>query len=266
MPKEAVPVQPLFLVNTTRYYKKIVPDTPFVHFYSFIADADRTEESSALPDGCADMMFTFSGNRAEGRLYGFVTKRDRFDFPRGEECFGVRFKPGYLPERLDVSLTEIVNRSLDIAGVPGGGALIEELAEAGGFEARAELLQGYIGGRWRAHGLLRQFIAEVEMRSGAVRVSELEEKTLYSARYINRVFDDNLGLSPKAFARCVRFQQIIGAMNSASKPRLAELSADAGYYDQPHFTREFKEMTGMTPREYFAAVDIERYNEKFVYV
>ncbi|MDR1328372.1 MAG: helix-turn-helix domain-containing protein [Oscillospiraceae bacterium] len=266
MTKNAVSVQPLFLVNTTKYFKKIVPDTPYVHFYSFTADADGSEESSALPDGCADMLFTFSGNRAEGRLCGFVTKRDLLALPRGETCFGVRFKPGYLPERLDVSLTEIVNKRPDIADMPGGAELTEKLAEADGFEARAELLRSFIGGRWRIHGLLRQLIAEIELRGGAVRVSELEEKTLYSARYINRVFDDNLGLSPKAFARCVRFQKVIGVMNSARRPGLAELSADAGYYDQPHFTKEFREMTGMTPREYLAAVDVERYNDKFVYV
>jgi AraC-like DNA-binding protein len=243
-----------------------VPDTPYAHFYSFTVDADGSGASSALPDGCADMLFTFSERRAEGRLCGFVTKRDHLALSRGETCFGVRFKPGYLPERLGAALTEIVNKRFDIADMPGGAALIETLAGADGFDTRAELLQGFVGGRWRTHELLRQLIAEIELHGGAVRVSELEEKTLYSARYINRVFGDNLGLSPKAFARCVRFQKIIGAMNSVRRLSLAELSADAGYYDQPHFIKEFKELTDMTPREYLATVDIKRYNEKLVYV
>ncbi|MDR1605021.1 MAG: helix-turn-helix domain-containing protein [Gracilibacteraceae bacterium] len=260
------PVQPFFLVNTTKYYKKIVPETPYVHFYSFTADAEGAELSAAVPNACVDLLFTFTGERVEGRVCGFVTKRRGLALPRGARCFGVRFRPGWLPEALGLSLPELVDRRLDLADYPQGMALMENIAQGDGFLTRIEGLRTFVRDRWQGHALLTQFIAEVAASGGAISVAELEARTLYSARYINRVFHDNLGMSPKTFAKCVRFQRLIGLMNGWPRPGFAGIAAEAGYCDQPHFNREFKELSALTPREYIAAVDPEHYQDKLVYV
>ncbi|MDR1061826.1 MAG: helix-turn-helix domain-containing protein [Clostridiales bacterium] len=215
MRTELYPIQPFFVASAAKYYKKIVLDAQYVHFYAFTADAAGAEFSAVVPAGCADMLFTFGRGLADGRLLGFVTQSASLDLPRGAHCFGVRFRPGCLPARLDACLPEIVNARVPLGDMRGGGGLAERVAEAGGFLERVELLRDFIGERWRCSGLLRQLIAVVEGCGGAIRVSELEDRTMYSARYINRVFSDNLGLSPKAFAEHARFQRLIGMMNGA---------------------------------------------------
>ena len=260
------PIQPFFVGNTTRYYKKVIPDTPYVHFYTYTADAVSLPSSTVVPSGCAEMLFTFHEGRAEGHLHGLVTKGDVLEFQPGARYLGVRFRPGYLPGCLGVSLPELVNARVSLGDLPKCAPLIERMAEAGDFLERVELLRGFIGERWHSHLLLRQLMDLVEAQDGTVRVQELEERSLYSARYIRKVFDDNIGLSPKAFARCVRFQRLIGTMNSADCPSLSDLAADFGYFDQAHFSRDFKELTSVTPREYFGVVDVERYGQKFVYM
>jgi AraC-like DNA-binding protein len=260
------PVQPFFVVNTTKYYKKLVPNSPYVHFYSFTADALDARNSAALPNGCADLLFTFTDTSAEGYLCGFVTKSDTLTLPRGARCFGVRFKPGYLPERLGVSLPDTLGEHLPLSDLSGGGELLERASKIADFAGLRDLLTGFIGGRFRVHDLLLQFIAEVEDSGGLLRIDELEKRTLYSARYINRVFTDNMGLSPKAFAKYVRFQQLINEMNKSIRPCMADLAIKSGYYDQPHLSKEFKELTTLTPQQYLGAVDVERYSQKLVYV
>ncbi|MDR0571807.1 MAG: helix-turn-helix domain-containing protein [Rickettsiales bacterium] len=71
-------------------------------------------------------------------------------------------------------------------------------------------------------------------------MEDLEKRTLYSSRYIYRVFNDNMGLSPKAFTKYVRFQQLINEMNKPNHPCLADLAIMSGYYEQPNFFKEFK--------------------------
>ena len=67
-----------------------------------------------------------------------------------------------------------------------------------------------------------------------------------SARQLRRLTQLYLGLSPRGFARVLRFQNTLQAMNSASNK-----SAWADhYYDQPHFIREFKNLSGLTPTEF----------------
>ncbi|MDR2300424.1 MAG: helix-turn-helix domain-containing protein, partial [Deltaproteobacteria bacterium] len=255
MPSTFNPIQPFFVVNTNRYYKKLAPNSPFVHFYSFNVDAGDPTNSAALPNGCVDLLFNYTDTNAEGYLCGFVTKIDSLKFPRGSRCFGVRFKPGYLPERLGVSLPDTLGEHLSLSDLPGGVELLERVSEINDLANLKDLVNNFIGGRWRSHDLLLQFIAEVEECGGLVRIDELEKRTLYSSRYINRVFNDNMGLSPKAFTKYVRFQQLINEMNKPVRPCLADLAIQSGYYDQPHFSKEFKDLTTLTPLEYLGVVD-----------
>lgn len=262
-------VQPFFVKHTTRYFKKIVPDSPYVHFYTFTVDTDNAGLSLAVPDGCADILFTLNKN-VEGYLYGFVTKSSDVYFPKGSRCVGVRFRPGYLPKKLGVSIPEIVNTRIPMESLPGGVELTQKIACAHDFREQVDLLQDYSGDDWQSHDLLQQLIAIVDDSNGNIRVGEIEEQTLYTTRYINKVFNDNLGLSPKTYARHIRFQKLIVIMNNtpanADCPGLSKLAAEMGYYDQSHFNKEFRELASITPGEYFSAADIANYNQKFVYV
>ncbi|MDR1820940.1 MAG: helix-turn-helix domain-containing protein [Oscillospiraceae bacterium] len=260
------PVQPFFLANTTKYYKIRVPGTPIVHFYSFTAGSRDETHSVAIPDGCVDIMFTEAQGELEGSVCGMVTKGNSVPTKDGGKYFGVRFLPGFLPKKLELSIPELVNSRCSLTELPAGAELLEKMSETPGFEDRARLLWTFIADSWRTNELLQLMISAVCASGGEVRVRELEEKTMYSARYINRVFNDNLGLSPKAFCEHVRFQQLISYMNSNSYGRITDIAADYGYYDQSHFTREFKEFTTVTPGSYSRAVDLPSYHGKFVYL
>jgi AraC-like DNA-binding protein len=259
-------IQPFFLVNTAHAYHKLLAEPPVAHFYEFQADAPDAAHSVAVPDGCVDIYFTFGGgpgaNGPEGYACGMVTQGDPLRIPRGSTVFGVRYLPGYIPERLGVSIRELVNARLPVSQIRGGQDLAECVARAGGFPERARALREFLGDAYRTKDLLQAFIGVVLARRGRARVSELSRETFYSERYIDKVFAHNLGLSPKAFATHVRFQAAIAEMNSSG----AAAAQDAGYFDQSHFIREFKRFTSVTPGEYARAADLAHYNEKIVVV
>ncbi len=66
-----------------------------------------------------------------------------------------------------------------------------------------------------------------------------------SARQMRRLSRLYLGLSPRGFARVLRFQQSIRALNAAGR-RAAWVDH---YYDQAHFIHEFRRLSGLTPNE-----------------
>ena len=67
-----------------------------------------------------------------------------------------------------------------------------------------------------------------------------------SARQLRRLTHNHLGLAPKEFASVLRFQHTLKIMNTlAHTPEWSR-----HYYDQSHFNREFKSMSGMTPSEF----------------
>jgi AraC-like DNA-binding protein len=240
--------------------------SPVVHYYSFSADSGGTQSMIAVPDGCVDIIFT-AGGGGSGRIYGPVTRHGRIDgIGLGAECFGVRFRPGAMPARINIGLPELVENSAPLGSFDGGAEIIERICAADGFLERIRLLADFFGGAWRTPELLRLLIAEVMKRKGDVRISSLAESSGYSERYINKVFCANLGMSPKAFARSIRFQSVLGELNALGPVRLTDLAVNHGYCDQSHFIKEFKEASSLPPREYARAIDLKTYHEKIIYL
>lgn len=54
-------------------------------------------------------------------------------------------------------------------------------------------------------------------------------------------------MAPKAYARVLRSQRAYRLMRAAPERRWAGMAAQAGYYDQPHLNREFRELAGLPP-------------------
>ncbi|MFK7907071.1 MAG: helix-turn-helix domain-containing protein [Chitinophagales bacterium] len=66
-----------------------------------------------------------------------------------------------------------------------------------------------------------------------------------SPRQLRRLFHQHIGVSPKKFARIVRSQYFLNALKS----KYSMDSLYDAYFDQAHFIKEIKEMTGLTPRQ-----------------
>jgi AraC-like DNA-binding protein len=252
------------MTNTTTYYKMKMQNSPIVHFYAFEAETMQENSITTVPDGCVDLLFQISGDRADGYAYGTVTKSRTLDVSDGSSYFGVRFKPGYLPKNIDVSLPELVDNHISLRDVKGGGVLTDSVAEAGGFSERIDIMLRFIGEDWRQGDLLQMLIANIERYNGNMRVSALEEETHYSARYLNKVFRQQFGLPPKVFSNIIRFQTMLRKINEGRGGSVANLAAEFGYYDQSHMIKEFKEFAAVTPKEYFSAVDLPNYGKQIV--
>jgi AraC-like DNA-binding protein len=59
-----------------------------------------------------------------------------------------------------------------------------------------------------------------------------------------------VGLTPGRYYRVRRFARILFAVARNGPRHLADLAAAAGYSDQSHLIREFREHAGMTPTQY----------------
>jgi AraC-like DNA-binding protein len=95
---------------------------------------------------------------------------------------------------------------------------------------------------------------------GAVRVADLAAGTGWSGRHLASRFRAEIGLTPKAAARVVRFDRArrrlaehagTGAYQDGGY-QLAGLAADMGYFDQAHLAREFRALAGVPPSQWLA--------------
>jgi AraC-like DNA-binding protein len=90
---------------------------------------------------------------------------------------------------------------------------------------------------------------------GTARVSDLAAETGWSGRHLTSRFRAEIGLTPKAAARVIRFDRarhllIRQAGEKSSGYRLADLAAACGYFDQAHLAREFRALAGCPPSQW----------------
>ncbi|MEI8409572.1 MULTISPECIES: helix-turn-helix domain-containing protein [unclassified Kribbella] len=113
--------------------------------------------------------------------------------------------------------------------------LLESWADEPAPETRAEL-----GWAWRR---LRE-------TAGAVGVEDLAAEVGWSRRHLTDRFTTEFGLGPKVAARVMRFEQAAGRLRRDPTAKLADLSAELGYADQAHLTREWNTIVGCSPRQW----------------
>jgi len=86
-----------------------------------------------------------------------------------------------------------------------------------------------------------------------VSVSALAHEVNLSDRQFGRVFRQLVGLSPKQFSRIARLNRVLASPDDyLYRMTLEHLAIRHGYHDPSHLVREFQELVGMSPVEYFS--------------
>jgi AraC-like DNA-binding protein len=87
---------------------------------------------------------------------------------------------------------------------------------------------------------------------GTIPISTLADEVGWSTRHLATRFRAEIGLTPKAAARVIRFDRTRRLITSDSGITLAELAVRCGYFDQAHLDREFRSLVGCSPTRWLA--------------
>src|SRR5699024_11948633 len=82
---------------------------------------------------------------------------------------------------------------------------------------------------------------------GRMPINDINAAARASSTYLAKRFKAVVGVTPKRLARSCRFTSTVLAIDVAASIEWSRIAADAGYFDQAHFVREFREFTGLTP-------------------
>jgi AraC-like DNA-binding protein len=169
------------------------------------------------------------------------------------------FTPAGAYELLGCAMHEITNAVFPAPAVLGRGAdaLDDRLAESTSWDECFGLLDAFFidrAERARQEGSLevRHAWSWLELTRPRAAGGKLAGELGWSQRRLELAFREQIGLTPGAIVRMARFRRAVGLLVRGDLS-LAELADQCGYYDQSHFNREFRAVTGTTPQRYLTA-------------
>ncbi len=97
---------------------------------------------------------------------------------------------------------------------------------------------------------IQNAIHHIIQSDGKVRISKVLDQVFLTERTLERKFMNQIGLTPKQFAKIIQFQSSLERLDSSNYTKLTEVGLESGFSDQSHFIRVFKSYTGLSPSEY----------------
>jgi len=248
---------------------------PYVENFWFVSSTAASPvdlKVDVFVDARADLVFNFGAPYTREVIGGSVEEvsRSTFDAQRlvpirivqrgAVEVAGVRFRLGGAGAFVRAPLAQWTGATPDPAEVFGGAAsaLQTALRVATSTDEKAALFDAFLVAALHGDPSYASFARALEAVQGrATNVGEVAAAAGVSARQVERLFARFLGVSPRAALRVVRFQRALGALMRDPGVSLAEVGAGAGYFDQAHFIRDFRKMTGGVPRGYRGYFPVE---------
>lgn len=169
---------------------------------------------------------------------------------------GIELSPSGVHRFTSYSASETTNRIFSFGDIYGiiGRQIIEQLTNTSDPMAKVDVLQDFlvkiVRTTNRHNTIIDYSVSSIRETSGLIEIKELERKTGYSKRYLDMLFKDYLGISPKTLASIIRFQTFYNAWANSDNTMFYRNNMLDLYFDQAHFIKEFKRYTGYTPKQY----------------
>lgn len=193
--------------------------------------------------------------RSFGFMGGLQTSTISLNF-ESYHFLGVQLQPAACYALFNIPAKELTNAALEGHNVFKDMHLIEEqLLSLSTFEQRARCIENWLFSYFKP-SMEASMAVQMEARLKALSASEPEgtlpyAKLLgYSRSQTHRLFMKWFGLSPGIYWRYKKFLTGLETIHHQDEHTLTQVALSSGFYDQAHFTRTFKEFTGISPKIY----------------
>ncbi|MCQ4636322.1 helix-turn-helix domain-containing protein [Anaerovorax odorimutans] len=198
-----------------------------------------------VPDGCISMAFYGMEEEMKGKICGVIDEIKKIELKPGELLIVLKFQPSATASILKDNASSLTNKVYDIKDyIKNGGQIVSAACKDLPVPEKAMLLSKLIRVRMKEDDssyLIRYCTDRIYEKHGNIKVSQLGTETGYSERYLGKVFEKYVGVSPKIYCEIMRLQNSLQKLaDSSNHEPLINLALDSGFFDHAHMNRCYK--------------------------
>ncbi|NER82047.1 MAG: AraC family transcriptional regulator [Leptolyngbya sp. SIO1D8] len=177
-----------------------------------------------------------------------------------QRCIEIELLPWVANKLFCGASAELTQGIVDLTILWGSDAnlLIKQLSESSSWQQHFTVVEQFLSEKFaRSNRIIRSEVqwawGQLENYGGCISIRELAREIGWSDRHFATCFREQIGITPKAAARRIRFTRAHQLLTNSKKYALSEIATTCGYSDQSHFTREFRRFAGCSPTVYQTA-------------
>ncbi len=232
------------------------------------AESD-TQKQRIIPDGTIEMAFILGDDikrytsenefiiQPRAMVLGHIIEPFYIEPTGYVNTFAIRFYPYGFANFISMPIKNLANKETPIELLFGekiANQLEQKIIEATNSSERIEIIEDFLldklNEKTTIDNIVKTTIDALLATNGSASISEILKEDLSKRRQLERKFIKQIGVSPKQLGKVIRLQTALKMLLNKKSKNLTDIAYESEYFDQAHFTKDFKEFTGINPKEF----------------
>lgn len=230
-----------------------------------------SQKQRIVPDGCIEMAFILGDDikrytsgeefilQPRAMILGQTIEPFYIEPTGYVNTVAVRFYPYGFANFVPVPINALANKEtpIDILFDQNIAKELEySIVQATSTQQRIHIIETFLLGRLNSQAtidnIVKMTIDALLSTNGSASIKAILQDDLSKRRQLERNFIKQIGVSPKQLAKVIRLQAALKRMLHENPESLTNIAYESDYFDQAHFTKDFKEFTGISPKDFLA--------------
>ncbi|MBG6130266.1 hypothetical protein IWQ47_001651 [Aquimarina sp. EL_43] len=230
---------------------------------------EDTQRQRIIPDGTIEMAFILGDD-----IKRYTTEDNFIIQPRSMvlgqiidpfyieptgyvNTFAIRFYPYGFANFVTTPIKTLANKETPIEMLfeeKIAKKLEQDIIQATDTKQRIEIIEFFLLNKLSEQvtvdNIVKTTIDTLLSTKGSTSIRDILKKDVSKRRQLERMFVKQIGISPKQLGRVIRLQGALKMLLNEEGESLTNIAYKSEYYDQAHFIKDFKEFTGISPKEF----------------
>ncbi|MDN5204545.1 helix-turn-helix transcriptional regulator [Fulvivirgaceae bacterium BMA10] len=228
----------------------------------------NNQKQKIIPDGCIEMTFNLGDNIKRyisdsefilhpcAMVMGQRTKSYYIEPVGHVNSFAICFYPYGFGNFVNTPLKNLADKETPVENLFGeipAKELEQKIIQATDTQQRIEIIETFLLNKLNdnttVENIVRTTVDALVSTNGSTPINTILKDDLSKRRQLERNFKKQIGISPKQLGKVMRLQAALKMLLNNNE-NLTDIAYESEYFDQAHFIKDFKEFTGITPKEF----------------